>query len=176
MTENSALLDLKYQYEKSMERRSALAGQASSIMSFASIIEIIVIAILVGLVSNQDVVDLLSSHPNKEPIVNLILLSFLAYIITLILALFAYWEPKWTMAPMMPPIRGDYYKAVDVFIGQQDVDYGDISRAYQLVNAIEGTRKVNAIKYNLLQFAFISLICGIIITTAVAMIILWHVL
>jgi hypothetical protein len=174
-TENSSLSDLKYQYEKTMERRSTLTGQASNLMSFASIIDTIVIALLVGLVSNQDLVGLLSPHPHKDSITLLVLLAFIAYVITLVLALFAYWEPKWVMAPIMPPINGDYYKAAGIFIDKK-VDYGDLKRAYQLINAIESTRKVNAIKYNLLQFAFISLICGIVITTAVAMIILWHVL
>jgi hypothetical protein len=168
---NKSLDDLKHQYELTMQRRSTLTAQASSLMSFASIIDTIVIALLIGLVSSQDVVNLLNEHPNKYLIIWLVLVAFIAYIITLILALLAYWEPKWVVAPKMPPLNGNYFDAADVFVGTQ-TDYGDVKRAYQLIRATDFTQLVNSNKYKLLKFAFISLICGIALTSAVAITIL----
>ncbi|HKQ21146.1 MAG TPA: hypothetical protein VJS91_03825 [Nitrososphaeraceae archaeon] len=152
-----------------------MTSQASSLMSFASIIDTIVIALLVGLVSSQDLINLLNEYPNKESVIWLILLAFIAYICTLILALLAYWEPKWVVAPKMPPLNGNYFDAADVFIGTQ-TDYGDVKRAYQLIRAIDFTQSINSNKYNLLKFAFIFLICGIALTSTVAVAILHHVL
>lgn len=158
-----------------MQRRSTLTGQASSLMGFASIIETIVIALMVGIVSSEDVVSLLLKHPNIDSIIWLLLLGYIAYIITLILALLAYREPLWIMAPRMPPVYGSLYTAADYFV-TNDNNYKDIKRAYQLIRAIEFEQQVNGTKYNLLQSAFISLICGIAITVSIIMIIVWHVL
>jgi len=172
---NKSLEDLKRQYELTMQRRSTLTGQASSLMSFASIIDTIVIALLIGLASSQDVVNLLNEHPNEDLIIWMILAAFIAYILTLILALLAYWEPKWVVAPKMPPLNGNYFDAADLFVGT-DMDYGDVKRAYQLIRATSFTQQINSDKYNLLKFAFISLICGIGLTSAVAITILKHAL
>jgi len=173
--EPRALSDLKFQYEMIMQRRDNLTGQASSLMGFGSIIETIVIALLVGSVSSEDVVSLLLKHPNIDSIIWLLLIGFIAYLATLILALLAYREPKWIMAPWMPPVNGSRYTAADLFLAN-DTNYKDIKRAYQLIRSIEDAQEVNAKKYNFLQFAFVSLICGIAVTVSVVMIILWHVL
>ena len=172
---NKSLDDLKRQYELTMERRCTLTSQASSLMSFASIIDTIVIALLIGLVSSEDVVNLLKDKPYKDLIIWIVLVAFIAYIITLILALLAYWEPKWIVAPKMPPLNGNYFDAADVFVGTE-TDYGDVKRAYQLIKATDFTQQVNSNKYNLLKFAFISLICGIGLTSAVGITILHHAL
>jgi hypothetical protein len=172
---NKSLDDLKRQYELTMQRRATLTSQASSLMSFASIIDTIVIALLIGLVSSPDVVKLLNEHPNEDLIIWTILVAFIAYIGTLILALLAYWEPKWVIAPKMPPLNGNYFDAADVFVGTQ-TDYGDVKRAYQLIKATDFTQRINSNKYELLKFAFISLICGISLTCVVAITILHHAL
>jgi hypothetical protein len=172
---NKSLEDLKKEYELTTQRRTTLTGQASNLMSFASIIDTIVIALLIGLVSSHDVVDLLDKQPNKDLIIWAVLAGFIAYIITLILAFLAYWEPKWVVAPKMPPLSGNYFDAADIFVGTK-TDYGDVKRAYQLIRAIEFTQVINSKKYNLLKFAFISLISGIVFTSLVGLTILWHVL
>jgi hypothetical protein len=174
-SEPRALSDLKYQYEMTMERRNNLTGQASSLMGFASIIETIVIALLVGIVSSSDVVSLLLKHPNIDSIIWLLLIGFIGYIVTLVLALFAFRERMWIMAPWMPPIDGSRYLAADVFI-ENDNNYKDIKRAYQLIRAIDDAQQVNAKKYDFLKFAYISLIVGIAVTTSVIMKILSHIL
>ena len=55
--------NLKTTYELLVERRKSITGQVQNLMGFTGIIQTILIALIVGLVTNKDFQSLLESVP-----------------------------------------------------------------------------------------------------------------
>ena len=75
--------NLKTTYELLVERRKSITGQAQNLMGFTGIIQTILIALIVGLVTNKDFQSLLESVPNYSLLTILIGVGFVSYIMTI---------------------------------------------------------------------------------------------
>jgi hypothetical protein len=97
--------DLIRQYDLVADRRKILTSQAVSIMGFAGIIDTILIALIVSIVTNNEVRSLLLETPYYPAFIGFAAAGFISYIATAIFALFAYWEPMWVPAPQIPIVE-----------------------------------------------------------------------
>lgn len=82
-----------------MDRRKTLSGQASGLLSFTGIIQTIFLGLLVALATDTEAQQTLLLGSNYLLVVPLLAVGFVTFIITIILALIAYFEPKWVPVP-----------------------------------------------------------------------------
>jgi hypothetical protein len=153
--------DLQRDYDLTIDRRKTLTGQATSLMSFAGIIQTILVGLLVTLATNSAARTLLSASPYYLAVVIIAGVGFFAYILTAFFSLLAFREPKWMRIPEMPD--KDPLQSVEDFYSRPD-SYNPKMFARQLVQATTFHQKTNDRKYNYLVFALVSLMTGIIFT------------
>ena len=154
--------DLQREYDLTLDRRKTLTGQATSLMSFAGIIETVLVGLIIALASNKDARGLLLSSQYFDMIIVLVGIGFASYILTAIFSLLAFREPKWTKVPQLPdpnPID-----SIEYFFANPS-KYNLKMFAIQLVDASTGHQKTNSRKYTYLKIALSFLMIGIIATT-----------
>lgn len=91
--------NLKRLYDQTADRRKTLSGQAAGLLSFTGIIQTVFLGILVTLATNSDIQKTLLLTSNHLLIVSLLGVGFVTFIITIVLALIGYFEPKWVLIP-----------------------------------------------------------------------------
>jgi hypothetical protein len=131
-------------------------------MSFAGIIETVLIGLIVALASDKDSRDLLMSSDYFPLLASLVGLGFACYIITAILSLMAFRKPKWTRTPQMPD--PDPIVSINYFFSNPD-KYKLKMFAIQMVDASSRHRKTNSKKYDYFTVALIFLMIGIMATS-----------
>lgn len=163
--------DLKRQYDLVADRRKVLTSQAVSLMGFAGIIDTVLIALMVSISTDNDVRTLLADTDYYTAFIGFSAFGFISYVATAIFALFAYWEPKWVVAPVIPKFRLPNVKSenktlesISIFWNNPNLYQREVL-AYQLQSGIEYNQKVNNKKYDNLRRAFVCLLVGIGVTT-----------
>jgi hypothetical protein len=162
--------DLKRAYDLTLDRRKTLGGQATGIISFAGIIQTILIALMVALATNKDVRALLTAVPEYSTIILFGSIGFIAYIATAIFAILAFREPYWFRAPEMYHKATPILSIIDYFDHPDNYDLK--SFAIQLEAMTESNQETNKKKYFWLKCSLISLIVGIGATTVVGFILI----
>ena len=157
-------------YDLVLDRRKTLTNQATNLLSFTGIINTILIAVIVALVTNKDMQTLLVYSKGYSWFLISGSVGFIAYISTIIFSLVAFYEYKWhpshqiNSKDLIEKIFRDPKK-----YGSDDEVLIDMKGLHQ---ATSDNDKINSRKYMFLKFATISLVIGIIATIAVGAIIL----
>jgi hypothetical protein len=142
-------------------------------MSFAGIINTVLVGLLIGLGTNPNAKTLLTSNPYFEYISWCIGAGFVMYIFAAGLSLLAFMEVPWTPAPQVVfrPSAGETEQQAIKRLGDELDGYQKdpssipvVVYELQLATAILGHLKINRRKYYLLLGGFLLLIAGIIFT------------
>jgi hypothetical protein len=152
-------------YDLVMTRRATLSGQASSLLTFAGIIQTILVGFLTTLATSIVAQTALSANPNHQIIFYAIDAGFAMYLLTAIMAICAYIETKWTPAPV--PIDGTTPDEWRTRIDEIHANSKTLSRVgleMQLVTAINRHQATNNRKYILLILGYTFLVAGIALT------------
>jgi hypothetical protein len=160
---------LERQYDQEMTRRATLNGQATSLLTFAGIIQTILVTLLLDLTTSSQAKPVLLANPNVNLVVCLLGIGFVAYIATILLGILAFWETKWTPAPQVldgsnletDPI--EWRKTLDEYEKNPE-KIPIVIYEMQLRTATVKHRLTNGRKYQRLLVAFSSLIVGIVLT------------
>ena len=154
--------DLVRIYDMTLERRKTLTSQAQNLMSFAGIIQFILVGLIVAVVTNNDAHELLTKSPNYYFLVPIIGIAFAAYIGTAVFSLLAFREPKYTPAPQLPSRSVDK-TSVDIlkYLLSQPDKYNINKIPLQYGKAIDDLQKTNNKKYAYLIGGTICLLVGI---------------
>src|SRR4029079_7072589 len=136
--------DLQREYDLVLDRRKVLTGQAQSLMSFAGIIETVLVGLVIALATNKDARELILNSSYTDYYLFFAGLGFVSYIITAIFSLLAFMEPKWTRVPQMP--NKNPLDSIDHFFkNPDDIDLRMFAR--QLSDATSVHMKTNITKY-----------------------------
>lgn len=154
------------QYSIVRERNDALVTRSQNLLGFAGIIDSISVAFIITLVSDEKVRDLLRSSSNLECFYLTITVSFLGYILSIILALAAFRVTKYMPVPQINSI--DFIKKVF----QNEANLSQKHLSMQIFKAIEFYDKKNAEKYMFLYWSTICLVIAIISTAILGALIL----
>ena len=161
--------DLKRSYDLTLERRKTLSSQATGLMGFAAIIETLLIGSMAVWASDKGTQSVLNVSAYYFPLVVLGIISFSCYIVTAILSLLAFRDPKWYRAPIMPDT--DCTESIRYFF-QHPEHYNLEKFALQLNDATVFHQRTNNQKYSYLKLALLFLIIGILSTAAIGFILL----
>lgn len=159
--------DLKTAYELLIERRKSITGQAQNLMGFTGIIQTILIALIVGLVTNVDVQSLLESVPNYSLLTTLIGVGFVSYIMTTFFCLISFIEPRLRIVPVLgSESGGETYEGVTSHFAANPSDYQPKQIVMQYGVVIDKIIRPNQVRYILVVFALIFLVIGLVSTLA----------
>lgn len=161
--------DLKRSYDLTLERRKTLSGQATGLMVFAGIIETLLIGSMAIWTSDKGIQPILNVSAYYFPLVVLGTISFSCYVMTAILSLLAFRDPKWYCAPIMPDT--DCTESIKYFF-QHPEHYNLEKFALQLNDATVFHQRTNNQKYSYLKLALLFLIIGILSTAAIGFVLL----
>jgi hypothetical protein len=158
---------LERQYDAVLTRRATLSGQASSLLTFAGVIQTIIVAPLVAFATSPEAKTLLQSNPYIQPIEVLFGLGFAAYILTVALSILSYRETVWIPAPQIvsSPEPGEWRKELDRYnstAGPKKFEF--TMYEMQLMEAITTHQLTNNQKYKYLSAGYVSLFVGIALT------------
>ncbi len=156
--------DLQREYDLILDRRKNLTSQAQNLMSFAGIIQTVLVGLVVALSTNKDAHNFIVSSPHYSIFLILAGIGFISYIVTVVFSLIAFREPQWMRVPQIP-------NPVDHFIQNPD-DYDIGMFARQLSEANNNHMDTNSKKYHYLNLATVSLMVGIIATILFGFVIL----
>ena len=154
-------LDLQREYDAVLDRRKTLTGQAASIMSFAGIIQTVLIGLMISLATSKDARAILLASPFYTLILATAAIGFGSYIMTALFAILAFREPKWSRVPEMPDKNP--FDSIQFFY-EHSGTYNLEKVAMQLSQAIDTHQQTNNSKYGYLKFGLIFLLIGIIAT------------
>lgn len=154
------------QYSLVRERNDIFTTRAQSLLGFAGIINTILVAIIMTLISNDKARELLSTSPYISYFHLSIIIGFSGYILSIILSLFAFRTTKYMP---IPQINSREF-VTDFF--QKKVDLNIKHLALQAYVAIEYYNNANSKKYTLLFFATVSLMIAILFTAILGILIL----
>ena len=166
---NQLYTDLQREYDLTLGRRKTLTGQATNLMSFAGVIETVLIALVVTLATNNEARALLISSSYYPLIIILAGIGFSSYIITAFFAFLAFREKKWIRIPQMPD--EDPLDSIEYFYSNSDA-YDVQMFAKQLSIATCYHQQTNDRKYEYLKIAQIFLVIGITSTAIAGLILL----
>jgi len=150
-----------------MSRRATLSGQGSSLLTFAGVIQTILVAPLIAFATNPQAKTLLQANPNIHLIEVLFGMGFAAYILTIALGILAFRETKWIPAPQVLSSTDPKQWRAEFDQFNDDKNPKEVPIAMyemQLMEAITKHQSTNNRKYNLLMAGFISLFVGITLT------------
>ncbi len=153
--------DLQRAYDLTLDRKKTLTGQAASLMSFAGIIQTVLIGLMITLATNKDARALLHLSSYYSEILILIMVGFASYMLTAIFSLLAFKEPKWEIVPQMPD--NNPLDSIQFFYSGKG-KYSLEKIAMQLSDATEFHQKTNKCKFIYLQLGLLFLMVGIIVT------------
>ena len=150
-----------------MTRRSTLSGQGSSLLTFAGVIQTIIVAPLVAFATNPQAKALLLSNAYISYIKVLFGVGFAAYILTVALAIMSFRETLWVPAPQL-------ISSADENQWRQELDsYNNLTNPkkfeyalheMQLMEAITTHQLTNKRKYNFLSAGYVALFVGVALT------------
>lgn len=161
--------DLQRVYDQTLDRRKTLSDQAVSLLSFAGIIDTVLIGLILALATSQEARNILTVSPAYGGILVILGLGFVAYIATIIMAILAFRERMWSPAPQMPD-RNPLISINYFFNNPQNYDLKMF--AIQLSAATTHHKEVNKKMYGFLQKSIMSLMVGIILTAVSGLLIL----
>jgi len=153
--------DLQREYDLTLDRRKTLNGQAANLMSFAGIIETVLVGLILTLATNKDARSLLAGSTDYHVLLILAGAGFVSYILTAAFAIVAFHESKWTRVPQMPD--SDPLKSIDDFYSKPQA-YNLAMFAKQISYATGELQKTNDLKFLRLRLALIFLLLGIVVT------------
>jgi hypothetical protein len=156
-------LDLKSLYEQLVDRRKTISSQAQNITGFTGIIQTIVIGLIVALVTNNDAVSLLKDISGLEYLKLLLIIGFISYIITILLALIAFWEGRIYIVPQLggSTTLRKYQDRISVYLNDPkiyDLETAIIQYGESIDNLLEENKKRRKILFFSLTFLFIGII------------------
>ena len=161
--------NLKTTYELLVERRKSITGQAQNLMGFTGIIQTILIALIVGLVTNKDVQSLLESVPNYSLLTTLIGVGFVSYIMTTFFCLIPFIEPRLRIVPLLGSGsgsgNGETYEAITAHFAANPSDYQPKQIVMQYGIVIDQIIRSNQVRYTLVIFALIFLVVISLVST-----------
>jgi hypothetical protein len=159
-----ALID---QYTIVRERNDLLVDRAQNLLSFNSIVNTILLALMVALVTNKDFAKIFTDSPNSNYYKFIMVVGFLAYIASVIFALFAYITTKYMPVPQ---VKDENYIR-DVF--EENVDFDLKMFSYQAFRAIDVYNGRNRRKYTYLTISSAFLVVAVIATAIVGIFIIY---
>lgn len=155
---------LERQYDEVMTRRATLDSQGSSLLTFAGVIQTIMVAPLVAVATNPQARALLQSNPYDSVLDVLFGAGFALFLLTVLLGILAFRETKWIAAPQV--LSGE-----DAAKWREDLEgynNGDNPKKVefamlelQLITAIRECQSTNNSKYDRLTYGFTTLIIGL---------------
>ena len=152
-------------YSQVRDRNDAFTTRAQSLMGFAGIINTILVALMIAIVSDEEVRIILRSSPNLLYFNITIFIGFIGYILSIILALAAFRTTKYMPVPQIN--SKEFIN--DVFKSKANLSQRHL--AIQVYDAIEYYDKKNAEKYMFLFWATVSLMVAIISTAVLGILI-----
>jgi hypothetical protein len=174
-----AYSDLERLYDLTNDRRKTLNDQASTLVTYAGIIETILVGVMITLATNANAKSLITGSYLSSLLV-LGVVGFVSYMVSVIVSLLAFHELKWIPAP--EPLGSDTYRGSHLgkddwreqnnlakeTILQKLVNSPDLVNlnmfGKQLINAIGYMNDINEAKYDKLRIAFIFLVVGLMAT------------
>lgn len=157
---------LMSQYSLVRDRNDAYVTRAQNLLGFAGIINTILVALIVSVVSNEEVRTLLRLSPNLQYFELTIKIGFLGYILSIILALAAFRTTKYKPIPQVNS------KEFINSIFQKKANLSLKNLAMQACEAIDYYDIINAEKYRFLFWATVFLMIAIISTAVLGILIL----
>ncbi len=154
------------QYSLVRERNDIFTTRSQSLLGFAGIINTILVAIIMTLISNDKARELLSTSPYICYFYSSIIISFSGYILSIILALVAFRTTKYMP---IPQINSKEF-IIKFFQGEANLSIKHLT--LQAYEAIEYYNKANSKKYTFLFFATVSLMIAIIFTAILGIFVL----
>lgn len=170
---NDLFQAVERQYDLILSRRNTLNSQASNLMSFAGIINTVLVGLLIGLGTNPNAKTLLMSNPYFQHISLCMGVGFVMYIFAASLSLSAFIEVPWIPAPQVifRPSAGETEQTAMQKLKEELDGYQKDPKSIpvvvyelQLATAILSHLKTNKRKYYLVLGGFLLLIVGIIFT------------
>ena len=163
----TVLAILERQYDEVAARRTTLSGQGSSLVTFAGIIQTILIAPMIALATSPTAQTALKGNTNINLVEPLFGLGFAAYLLTLVLGVLAFRETKWGPAPVLL-----FGKDAEAWRAELDL-YNDDTKPQRVPLAamevsietmINSYNKVNDEKFRFLRIGYISLLVGVFLS------------
>ena len=158
---------LERQYDAVLTRRATLGGQASSLLTFAGVIQTIIVAPLIAFATSPEAKTLLQSNSYIQPIEVLFGLGFAAYILTVLLSILSYRETVWVPAPQIVSSHEpkEWLKELNRYnatAGPKKFEY--TMYEMQLMEATTIHQATNNQKYKYLSIGYVTLFIGIALT------------
>lgn len=156
------------QYKLVVDRRNTLSGQAAQLMTFAGIIQTILVGLMIALATSETARTLLAANPYAQTIPWVIAIGFAMYLATAITAILSYRETLMMLVPA--PIPNCEKQSEDQWKVELDAIHANPSLLWieglelQLLTAIKQNTARNKAKYRLLQAGYIFLVIGIVLT------------
>lgn len=149
-------------YDLTLDRRKTLSSQASSLLSFTGIIQAVFLGLLITLATNTQARETLLAGQNHTIIVNLLAIGFVTFIITISLALLAYFERKWVPAPVVlfGTDENEWGRKLKEYISNPD-NIPVEGYEMQLMHGITDNNRINRIKYWVLFVAYVFLLVSL---------------
>jgi hypothetical protein len=143
------------------DRKKAITGQAQNLMGFTGIIQTILIALIITMVTNKDAQMQLSSLTNYSSLVNLVLIGFVSYMITAFFCLIAFLKPRWRIPGLPKSSTSDTYQDRVNMIVENTTKYELKMVIKQYGVVIDELVRSNKIRYWLIVVALIFLVVGL---------------
>jgi len=157
-------------YDLHLNRRESLERRAQQLLSFAAIIETLLVSFLLVLIANKDKVLSLLCLPLLRYVEIIYYATLICYIITVISSAIVLLIPKW-ISPTT-----DWEDIENFKHDSLNARHYSTRIAYGLMQGIELFKNQNAWKYTRLRIAFIGLIIGVILTATLCFILLMAIL
>ena len=155
--------DLKNEYSSLIDRRKTLTGQATSLMSFAGIIQTVLVALIIALATNSNARAFIGASPYYSPLLVVVTLGFVSYMATAILSLYAFREVGWIPVPQMEDGEPLDTAALWKLLSNSG-EYDQRHTAIQMGVAINNLQGTNERKFQFLHRALVALVAGIALT------------
>jgi hypothetical protein len=145
-------------YDLTVDRRKTLSGQAAGLLGFTGIIQTVFLGLLITLATSTEAREIILAGQNHATIVYLLATGFVTFIITISLALAAYFEPKWVGAPVVLQTNDDMeWKRQLEELKMNPGSVPVMVYEMQLQNGIRYNNKINNCKYWVLFVAYLFL-------------------
>lgn len=154
------------EYIQVKDRSDAYVTRAQNLLGFAGIVNTILVALMVTVVSNKEARTLLHSSPILPYFEFTIKIGFLGYILSIILALAAFRTTKYTPVPQLA--SREFIN--DIFQKKAHLPLKPLSM--QVCKAIHNYNKINDEKYRFLLWSTVFLTLAIISTAFLGILIL----
>ena len=155
-------------YELTLDRRKTLTGQAAGLLSFTGVIQTVFLGLLITLATNTQARAALLEGPNHTTITYLLAIGFVTFMITIVLALIAYFEQKWVPAPKVLSCNDadSWRKELEDYEKNPD-NIPVLGYKLQLMLGITDNNRINKQKYWVLFIAYCFLAASLFLLATV---------